>query len=109
MGGEDIVNTPDKIRKRLRLTAELVALRHGFTYELNCEPLILTFIDGGITELVRKNRIHDEIEIRRAEAGITALVEKMVEFAIASALPVLQEATFRSAKSYLCPLWPFCK
>ena len=96
------------IKKRLHLTAELVAIRHGFRFSSDCESHLLAFIDAGIAELVSKNMTNEEIQLRLAEAGITALVEKMVESAIAGNLKELQESTFFSARNFLCPLFPFC-
>ena len=102
------MTTPIAVKRRLQLTADLVASRHGYRFSPDCKTHVSAFLDNGVTALDKKKRLSDEISIKLAEAAVTALVERMVEEARAKNLPRLQETTFFAAKSWLCPLWPFC-
>ena len=102
------MKSPEQVKKRLWAAAELAATRRGFAFGKDCEGHVRSFIDAGVANLAQAAALDDEIRLMLAEAGITALVEKMVEEAVAKHLPELRESTFWAARNLLCPLWPFC-
>lgn len=96
------------LKDRLWLAAQLAALRRGYRFSNDCEPHVRRFIEQGVNELNARGLLTDEVMIRLAEAGITTLVEKMADEALAQGFQELRETTFMSARGLLCPLWPFC-
>jgi hypothetical protein len=100
--------TQADVRKRLWMSAELTALRHGLRYHPPCKAHVLAFIDKGVVNLTKKDALNDSIRLQLSEDGVTALVEEMVVIAKAKKLKRLEEQTFFPARDLLCPLWPFC-
>jgi hypothetical protein len=116
--------TPDAVRVRLRMFADLHAARLGFRFGSGSAQLMDGLVDRAVDAVGAVPDGRREVAIRQAEAALGVFVETMVATAqqrLALEPPaaadgaeavegrkIIGETTFAAARLSLCPCWPIC-
>ena len=96
-----------QLESRLWTAAQTRARAAGFEFASNCARQLRDFIPDGVARLAIE-KPDDPQAPEEAERHLVEFVDRMIVAAREMRMTELQESTFLSAKSWLCPLWPFC-
>jgi len=92
----------------------------GFQFSSECADELQTFIKMGVAALIRDDVLSNATKVAETRDAIARLVDKMIEISIekqrsqtssvteSTSTRMLHEFTFLSARSWICPCYPFC-
>ena len=98
----------EDFERHLRRIARRQAVRLSFEIRPDCWHHLELFIHAGAERMKTERALRNRPRLALAEANLNAFVAQMVIEARAGNVTTLHEFTFHQARSFLCPLWPFC-